>query len=42
MAATHTVIVTNQFGVTISAPIVYVKDLGGGRAEVHVETNYHM
>jgi hypothetical protein len=36
----HTV--TNRYGNTIIAPVVYAKDLGGGRAEVHIETNYHI
>jgi hypothetical protein len=36
----HHVTVTNRFGNTITAPVVYVKDLGEGRAEVHIETNY--
>jgi hypothetical protein len=40
--ANHTVTVTNRYGNTITAPVVYVKDLGGGRAEVHVETNFYL
>jgi hypothetical protein len=38
----HTVSVLNRFGITITAPVVYVKDLGAGKAEVHVETNFHI
>lgn len=42
MTGIHTVTVTNRFGNTISTPVVYVKAVGSGKAEVHVETNYHM
>jgi hypothetical protein len=38
----HTVTVLNRYGNTITAPVVHVKDLGGGRADVHIETNYHI
>lgn len=38
----HRVIINNRFGNTITAPVVHVKDLGSGKAEVRVETTYHI
>lgn len=40
--ANHTVAMTNRFGKTFTVPVVHVKDLGGGKAEVNVETNYYI
>jgi hypothetical protein len=40
--ANHRVSILNRFGNTITAPVVYVKDLGSGKAEVRVETTYHI
>jgi hypothetical protein len=34
--ANHTVTVLNRFGVTITAPVAYVKPQGSGKAEVHI------
>jgi hypothetical protein len=36
------VIIRTRFGTVITAPVVLVEDLGGGRAKVNVETNYHI
>jgi len=38
----HTVTLVNRFGNPITAPVVYVKALGDGRADVHVETNFYI
>lgn len=38
----HTVTVLNRYGVTVRASVVQVKDLGGGRAECNIETNFHL
>jgi hypothetical protein len=38
----HRIIIVNRFGNTITAPVVYIKDLSSGKAEVHIETNYHV
>ncbi len=38
----HRVSILNRFGNTITAPVVHVKDLGSGKAEVRVETTYHI
>jgi hypothetical protein len=38
----HTVVIHTRFGTIITAPVVLVEDLGGGRAKVNVETNYHV
>lgn len=38
----HQVAITNRYGNVITAPVVYVKDLGEGRADVHIETNYYI
>ncbi len=38
----HTVVLINRFGNTITAPVVHVKTLGDGRAEVHIETSFHI
>lgn len=42
MPANHTVILVNRFGVTITVPVAYVKDLGDKRALVHLETATHI
>jgi hypothetical protein len=36
----HTVTVHTGFGNGVTAPVIYVKDLGGNRALVHLETNF--
>jgi hypothetical protein len=38
----HRLSIINRFGNTITAPVVRVKALGNGMAEVDVETNYHV
>ena len=38
----HTLTLLNRFNNFITAPVVRVKDLGNGIAEVDVETNYHI
>jgi hypothetical protein len=32
----------NRFGNPITAPVVYLKALGSGKAELHIETNYYV
>jgi hypothetical protein len=39
---THTVALKNRFGNAITAPVVFIKDLGDGRAEVHLESNFYI
>jgi hypothetical protein len=36
----HTVTVHIGFGNGVTAPVIYVRDLGGNRALVHLETNF--
>ena len=38
----HTVIIHTHFGHDITAPVIYIKDLGDKRALVHLETNLHI
>ena len=38
----HTVTIHTHFGSNVTAPVIYVKDLGGNRALVHLETNFHI
>lgn len=38
----HTVIIHTHFGHDITAPVIYIKDLGDKRALVHLETNFHI
>jgi len=38
----HTVSITNRYGNIITAPVVHIKDLGEGRADVHIETGFHI
>ena len=38
----HTVTIINRYGNTITAPVVYVKPLGNGLAEVNLETAYYI
>ena len=38
----HTVTVHAGFARDVTAPVIYVKDLGNSRALVHVETAYHI
>ena len=38
----HHIIVLNRFGNFITAPVVSVKDLGNGVAEIDVETNFYI
>ena len=39
---THTVIVHTHFGHDITAPVIFVRDLGDKRALVHLATNFHI
>ena len=36
----HTVTITNRFANIITAPVVYVQDMGSGKAEVRIESNF--
>ncbi len=38
----HTVTIHAGFSHDVTAPVIYVKDLGGNRALVHLETNFHI
>lgn len=38
----HTVTVHAGFARDVTAPVTYVKDLGGNKALVHLETSYHI
>lgn len=38
----HHVTITNRAGNVITADVMRVKDLGGGKAEVDVETKYYI
>lgn len=38
----HTVTVHAGYARDVTAPVIYVKDLGDKRALVHVETTYHI
>jgi hypothetical protein len=38
----HTVTVHTGFSHDITAPVIYVKDLGGNRALVHLESDYYI
>ena len=38
----HTVIIHTHFGHDITAPVIYVKDIGDKCALVHLETNIHL
>jgi len=38
----HTVTIHAGFASDVTAPVIYVKDLGDNRALVHLETNYHI
>jgi hypothetical protein len=38
----HTITIHEFLSRDVTAPVIYVKDLGDKRALVHVETNYHI
>lgn len=42
MPTNHTVTVLNRYGNKVTTSVIHVKDLGSGKAECNIETNFHL